>query len=66
MVILKKKNKSKRFKVVLHEIDDDGSGTKVLEDTETGITYLFHYTPEGAGLTVLRDEEGEPDIVPEQ
>ncbi|MEG0310635.1 MAG: DUF6440 family protein, partial [Eubacterium sp.] len=40
---MKKKSKSNRFKVVLHETSDDGSGTKILEDTETGITYLYCY-----------------------
>lgn len=61
-----KKSKSNRFKVILNEVSDDGSGTKILEDTETGITYLYHYGEGAAGLTVLLDEEGEPAIAPER
>lgn len=58
--------KKNRFRVVLHEQEDDNAGSKVIEDTKTGITYLFHYMDGCGGLTVLRDEEGEPDVVPEQ
>ena len=61
-----KKNKSNRFKVILHEVSDDGAGTKIIEDTETGITYLYCYGEGGAGLTVLLDEEGEPAVDPER
>ena len=60
------KNNKKRFKVIIHEADKDGSGTKVIEDTDTGVTYLYHYGHGGAGLTVLRDDEGEPDFAPEK
>ncbi len=60
------KSNKKRFKVILHETDKDGSGSKILEDTETGITYLYYYGHGGAGLTVLRDDEGEPDFAPEK
>ncbi|MEG0377056.1 MAG: DUF6440 family protein [Eubacterium sp.] len=65
---MKKKSNSNRFKVVLHETSsDEGSGTKILEDTETGITYLYYYGEDGgAGLTVLLDEEGNPAVVPER
>ena len=56
---MKRKSKT-RFEVILHEPDDDGgSGFKVIEDTETGISYLYHYGEGGAGLTVLLDEEGD-------
>ena len=29
-------------------------------DTETGVNYLFHYSGNAAGLTVLLDREGRP------
>ena len=63
---MKNKKKSDRFRVILHETAEDGSGTKILEDKETGITYLYHYTETGAGMTVLLDEEGDPAVAPER
>ena len=36
-----------------------------IEDTETGVMYLYVYGPGHGGLTVLRDEEGNPLIEPE-
>lgn len=63
---MKNKKKSGRFKVILSETSADGSGTKILEDKETGISYLYHYGEGGAGLTVLLDEDGKPDVAPER
>ncbi|MDD2414046.1 MAG: DUF6440 family protein [Eubacteriaceae bacterium] len=62
---MKKKNK-KRFKVVLEEPGSDGSGSKILEDRETGVVYLYYYGNGGAGLTVLLDDEGKPAMAPEK
>lgn len=62
-----KKQKKNRFKIVSNEITGDGSGCRILEDTETGINYLYYYDGiGGSGLTVLIDEEGEPLIAPEE
>jgi len=61
-----KKSKKNRFKIVSNEAIGDTSGCKIIEDTETGINYLYHYDPFGAGLTVLIDEDGEPLIAPEK
>jgi hypothetical protein len=60
-----KKEKKNRFKIVMHEKTEENSGSKIIEDTETGINYLFHYDTFGGGLTVLINEEGEPLIGPE-
>lgn len=62
---MKKKNKT-RFNVVLHETAKDGSGSKIIEDCETGVVYLYHYGQGGAGLTVLLDDEGDPAVGPEK
>ena len=59
-------SKKNRFKIVCNEPLDDTSGCKIIEDTETGINYLYHYDTFGAGLTVLIDEDGEPLIAPEK
>lgn len=59
-----KKNK-KRFKTYYQQKENDGSGTKIIEDTETGLSYLYVYGPGHGGLTILLDEDGEPAVVPE-
>ena len=61
-----KKQKKNRFKIVLNEPTGESSGCKVIEDTETGINYLYHFDQFGGGLTVLIDEEGEPVVAPEK
>ncbi|MEO1815546.1 MAG: DUF6440 family protein [Acetobacterium sp.] len=61
-----KKQKKNRFKIVLNESTGDTSGCRIIEDTETGINYLYHFDEYGGGLTVLIDEEGEPVVAPEQ
>lgn len=61
-----KKQKKNRFKIVSEEPMGEGSGCRIIEDTETGINYLYHYDRFGGGLTVLIDEEGEPLIAPER
>ncbi len=61
---MKKKKHKSRFKIVLDEPDGLGSGTRLIEDRETGIVYLYYYGGGGAGLTVLLDEEGNPTITP--
>lgn len=61
-----KKTKKNRFKIVTNEAMGETSGCKIIEDTDTGINYLYHYDTFGAGLTVLIDEEGEPLIAPEK
>ncbi len=59
-----KKNK-KRFKVYYQQTEHEGTNIRVIEDTETGLSYLYVYGPGHGGLTVLLDEDGEPAVVPE-
>lgn len=61
-----KKTKKNRFKIAINEPLGETAGCKIIEDTETGINYLYHYDEFGGGLTVLIDEEGEPLIAPEK
>ncbi|MBC3887990.1 hypothetical protein GH810_06675 [Acetobacterium paludosum] len=61
-----KKQKKNRFKIVVNEATGETSGCKIIEDTETGINYLYHYDNFGGGLTVLIDEDGEPVVAPEK
>ncbi|MGL4606276.1 MAG: DUF6440 family protein [Eubacteriaceae bacterium] len=61
-----KKQKKNRFKIACDEMNNDGSGCRIIEDTETGINYLYYFDGlGGSGLTVLIDEEGEPLVAPE-
>ena len=51
----------KRFRV----IDEDGKAlagvkTKVIQDQQTGVLYLYHQDGYGGGLAVLVDREGKP------
>ncbi|MEG1433890.1 MULTISPECIES: DUF6440 family protein [Eubacterium] len=62
----KKKKDKPRFEVVLHETSEDGSGSKIIEDRETGVVYLYHYGQGGAGMTALLDDQGDPAIGPER
>ena len=53
----------KRFKVIYSE----GNGltnvsVTILEDTETGVQYLFTASGYAGGLTALLDEKGNPVI----
>lgn len=61
----KRKKGKKRFKVYYDQQEHDGTGMKILEDTETGLSYLYVFGPGQGGLTVLLDEDGEPAVVPE-
>ena len=62
---MKQKKQKHRFKEKFSQIEHDGTGFKTIEDTETGVMYLYVYGPGHGGLTVLRDEEGNPLIEPE-
>ena len=35
-------------------------GARILTDTETGVQYLFAFSGEAGGLTVLVDRDGKP------
>ena len=59
----KKQNKC-RFNIIINELMGEKSGCKIIEDTETGVNYLYHYDEFGGGLTKLIDGEGEPLISP--
>ncbi|WKY48005.1 DUF6440 family protein [Eubacteriaceae bacterium ES3] len=61
-----KKMKRNRFRVILDETIGEQSGCRILEDTETGVNYLYHYDQLGSGLTVLVDEEGAPVVGPQR
>ncbi|MGL4282914.1 DUF6440 family protein [Eubacterium aggregans] len=52
--------------MVLHETSEDGSGSKIIEDRETGVVYFYHYGHGGAGMTALLDDQGDPAIGPER
>jgi hypothetical protein len=61
-----KKPKKNRFRIILNESMGEETGCRIIEDTETGVNYLYHYDHFGSGLTVLIDEEGEPMVGPQQ
>ncbi len=63
---MKQKKNKHRFRETYSELDRDGTGVRILEDTHTGINYLYVFGPGHGGLTVLRDEEGQPLIAPEE
>lgn len=56
------KHKDQRFKVLYKQ----GSMTtyQILQDTETGMNYLFAASGYAGGLTPLLDREGNPVITP--
>lgn len=51
--------------------DEDGNEyftgyrTRVIQDNQTGVRYLFYKDGYGGGLTVLLDSDGTPDLDPE-
>ena len=38
------------------------SGNEIVVDKETGIEYLFHYSGNAGGLSVLVDRNGKPKV----
>ena len=55
--------KDKRFEVVYSESGGfSGPGTKILQDTVTGVQYLFVQNGYGGGLTPLLNRDGTPVI----
>jgi len=62
---MKQKKQKHRFRIRYSQLEKDGTGVKTIEDTETGVVYLYVFGPGHGGLTVLRDEEGQPLIEPE-
>ena len=57
------KKKDERFLSIL---DESGfvTANELWVDRQTGVTYLFHYNGNAAGLTVLVDANGKPVISP--
>ena len=55
------KEKNQRFVRIL---DESGfvTANELWVDRQTGVTYLFHYNDNAAGLTVLVDANGKPVI----
>ena len=55
------KDKNQRFVRIL---DESGfvTANELWVDQQTGVTYLFHYNGNAAGLTVLVDANGKPVI----
>ena len=53
--------KEKRFVRILVETGF-ASGNELWVDTQTGVTYLWHSSGYGGGLTVLLDRDGRPVI----
>ena len=56
-----KEKQEKRFVKILSEEGFLG-GSELWVDRQTGVTYLFHYNGDAAGLTVLVDANGRPVI----
>ena len=54
------KESGKRFQVVLEEKHDMLASTRILQDKETGILYLFHAWGYAGGMVPLLDHEGKP------
>ena len=52
----------KRFKVIYKQ--GTLNCTKVIVDTKTGVTYLFHAEGDAGGVSPLLDREGKPVITP--
>ena len=52
--------RDKRFKEVYKE--GTLKGFKIIEDTETGVNYLFSFDGYAGGMTVLLDKDGKPVI----
>lgn len=52
----------KRFKKIHSEGNGLGVQYEILQDTETGVNYLFTISGYAGGLTVLLDREGKPVI----
>ena len=38
------------------------SGNEIVIDKETGVEYLFHFSGNAGGLTVLLDRDGKPKV----
>ena len=52
----------KRFRKIKKENISFGDSAIVLQDTQTGVNYLFVQTGYAGGLTPLLDREGKPII----
>lgn len=55
-------NKNKRFKIIKGE--GSVQTTQIIQDTKTGVNYLFHSTGYAGGLTPLLDEYGKVVVTP--
>lgn len=53
---------AERFVVVHKQSDRLATQTKILVDTVTGVSYLWHRDGYAGGLTVLVDKDGKPVI----
>jgi len=62
---MKKKKNKKRFSIRLEERFEPTEGIQIIEDSKTGIAYLYVFGEGHGGLTVLRDEDGKPAFAPE-
>ncbi len=54
--------KEKRFRKVRSESLGFGEDVIILQDTETGVNYMYFHFGNGGGLTPLLDREGKPII----
>lgn len=52
----------KRFKKIRKENVGFGETAVILQDTQTGVNYLFVQTGYAGGLTPLLDREGKPIV----
>lgn len=57
-------NQGKRFKKMHSESGGFSVQYQIIQDTETGVNYLFTVSGYAGGLTVLLDREGKPVITP--
>ena len=53
---------AERFVVVHKQSDGLAAQTKILVDTATGVSYLWHRDGYAGGLTALVDKDGKPVI----
>lgn len=56
-------DEKQRF-ITIYHYASMGTETKILQDTLTGVQYLYYSGSKGAGLTPLIDQAGHPIVTP--
>jgi len=55
-----KMGRKKRFEILSEDASGSMSMTRVVQDKETGVCYMFHMQGVSSGLTVLLNADGTP------